>query len=127
MDIADEFHELDEINHCGFALLQYTVSLPEGRVTFENKNGRWIFDPNYVTLQIHYKRSNNIRISLRGNPNELEIHDELPLKAGMAGYSECSFECPSQMFAATSYIRRAFQIYNKGRNRNHTKPITINE
>jgi hypothetical protein len=114
-------------NHCGFALLQYAVSLPEGKVSFENKNGRWVFDPNYVTLQIHYKRTNNIRISLRGNPEEFQIQEELPLKAGMGGYSECSFEHPTQMYAATSYIRRAWQIYNKGRNRTHTKPKTINE
>lgn len=127
MDISDELNELNEINHCGFALIQYASSLPEGEVILNNKSGRWVFQPNYVTFQIHYKRTNNIRISLRGNPNEFQVMEELPLKSGMDGYSECSFDNPSQMFGAISYIRRAWQIYNKGRIREKTKPITMNE
>ena len=126
MNIADELEELNDINHCGFALLQYAVSLPE-IAEFNNKSGRWVCKPNYVTLQIHHKRANNIRLSLRGNPSEFEQHSELPLKAGMAGYSECSFNNCSQLFAAASYIRRAWQIFNKGRNRDHSCPTTIGE
>ena len=126
MELDQEMQMLDLINHCGFALFQYALSLPNC-ASFTNTNGRWVCSPNYVTLQVHHKRANNIRISLRGNPEEYEHYQELPLKPGMAGYSECSFESPAQMFAAISYIRRAWQIFNKGRGRTPTRPITIGE
>jgi len=120
--------QLDDINHCGLALLQYAATLPGNEYKqFENKNGRWVCDPNFVNFQVHYKRKNNIPISLRGNPAEFEKHDELPMKPGMAGYSECSFESRSQLFAAVSYIRRAWQIYKKGRSRRQTRPVTSGE
>ena len=126
MNIADELIELDDINHCSFALLQYAVSLPE-KATFTNKSGRWVLDPNFVAFQIHHKRANNIRISLRGNPTEFEEQPELALQPGMEGDSECSFESPAQLFAASAYIRRAWRIFNKGRGRDQTRPITIGE
>lgn len=62
MNIGDELQELDDINHCGFAMLQYAVSLPGNEFNeFINKNGRWVCDPNYVTYQ-----SPNLLISYLG-------------------------------------------------------------
>lgn len=127
MSIDIELSELQAIRHAGFALLEYAASLPDHYGGFENKSGRWVCEPNFVTLEIHHKRAQNIRISLRGNPDEFEHHDELPLKAGMNGYSECSFESPAQLFAAASYIRRAWQIFIKGRGRAKSRPVTIGE
>jgi hypothetical protein len=127
MSIDVELTELQAIRHAGFALLEYAASLPDSYGGFSNKNGRWVCEPNFVTFEIHYKRAQNIRISLRGNPEEFEQHEELPLKAGMNGYSECSFESNSQLFAATAYIRRAWQIFNKGRARTKSRPVTIGE
>ena len=127
MYLGEEISELEVISHAGHALVEYAAKLPDYFEGFTNKGGRWVGDPNYVTFQVHYKRTQKIRISLRGNPSEFQQHDELPLKGGMAGYSECVFDSNEQLFAAASYIRRAWQIYAKGRSRIPSKPVTVGE
>lgn len=126
LNISDELTELDGINHCGFALLQYAVTLIENG-SFIHKNGKWICKENFVTFQVHHKKTNNIRVSLRGYPTEYQEYSELLLKQGMKGYSEFVFEDTTQLFAASSYIRRALQLYKKGSRREHSRPITIGE
>ncbi|GAA0405364.1 hypothetical protein GCM10009133_12490 [Cocleimonas flava] len=117
MSIHEEIKELKYLAITGFALIDFAESISDGG-KFELNNKRWVIRPkNFVTLQPHWKQTLNIAISLRGNPHEFAELTELPLKEGMSGYSECKVTLPTQLAAATFYIRRAKELYTKGNRR----------
>lgn len=117
MSIYEEMKELKFLAITGFALVDYAESISDDG-KFELSNKRWVIRPNnFVTLQPHWKQTTNVAISLRGNPHEFAELPELPLKEGMSGYSECKVTLPSQLAAATFYIRRAKELYTKGSKR----------
>jgi len=125
MSLKDEIEKIPELKNIGLALVDYAVSLFHG-IEFEQSGTRWVARPkNYVTFEVHWKRAKNIAISLRGNPSEFLAFDELPLKQGMAGYSECKITNQSQLAAASTYIRRAAEIYQRGRDRERTTPRVV--
>ncbi|WP_206486579.1 hypothetical protein [Thalassotalea sp. G2M2-11] len=117
MNIRDNLNELGDLSIVGLAIADYSESIADNG-KFELNGKRWVIRPNnFVTLEPHWKRAKNIAISLRGNPSEFAEFKELPLKEGMSGYSECTITTPNQLAAAAFYIRRAQEIYSKGRNR----------
>ncbi|MCQ8130661.1 hypothetical protein [Methylomonas rivi] len=117
MNIRNELSNLSELTSIGLALADFCEALAEGGL-FERSDARWVMRPNnFVTLEPHWKRVKNIAISLRGKPEEFAPLPELPIKAGMSGYSECKVESPRQLAAAAFYIRRAHEIYERGRTR----------
>ena len=123
--IQDEMKKLGALAEVGVALVIYAESIADGG-KFELSGNRWVVRPNnFVTLEPHYQRALNIAVSLRGNPSEFAEFQELSLKEGMAGYSECSITKPSQLAAAAFYIRRAYELYQRGRNRMHKKQKII--
>lgn len=125
MSLKDEIEKLPELKNIGLALVDYTLSLFKG-LEFKQTGNRWVARPmNYVTFEVHWKRAKNIALSLRGNPSEFIAHEELPLKQGMAGYSECKITNHSQLAAASAYIRRAAEIYKRGRERDRTTPRVV--
>lgn len=117
--IQDEMKKMGLLAEIGAALVAYAESIADGG-KFELSGYRWVVRPNnFVTLEPHYIRALNIAVSLRGNPSEFAELPELPLKKGMAGYSECSITTPGQLAAASLYIRRASELYHRGKNRIH--------
>ena len=117
--IQNEMKKLGTLADVGAALVAYAESIADGG-KFELSGNRWVVRPNnFVTFEPHYQRALNIAVSLRGNPSEFAELSELPLKEGMAGYSECSITKPSQLAAAAFYVRRAHELYQRGRNRTH--------
>ncbi|WP_456426121.1 hypothetical protein [Rhodocaloribacter sp.] len=123
--IENELGKLKSLSRIGFALAEYAKAISDGGL-FEKSGNRWVMRPNnFVTLEPHYQRALNIAISLRGNPDEFADFPELPLKEGMHGYSECSVTESRQLAAATFYIRRAKEIYERGRSRTQKKQKII--
>ena len=117
MNIWDELKNLGPLATTAMALADFCEAIADGG-QFEKSDARWVIRPNnFVTLEPHWKRVKNVAISLRGNPSEFAPLPELPVKAGMSGYSECKIESASQLAAAAFYIRRAHEIYSRGRNR----------
>ena len=123
--LEQEISQLNELKHVGLALVQFATSLVEG-TSFQEHEHRWVARPNnFVTFEVHWQRARNIALSLRGNPNEFAALPELPLKAGMGGYSECRITDPKQLHAASSYIARAAELSRRGRTRVQSKPVVI--
>ena len=121
MNIRVEMANLGSLATIGLALADYCESIANGG-TFEQNGTRWVIRPNnYVTLEPHWKRVKNVAISLHGNPSEFAAMPELPLKTGMAGYSECKVESINQLAAAAFNVRQAKEIYSRGRNRTPKK------
>ncbi|WP_434148693.1 hypothetical protein ACR2R6_15685 [Methylocaldum gracile subsp. desertum] len=125
MSLEEEISKVTELKHVGLALLQYVQSLVEG-TEFQAHERRWVARPhNFVTFEVHWQRARNITISLRGNPSEFIQFSELPLKGGMAGYSECKVTSTNQLRAASSYIARAAELYKRGSRRIQKKPVVL--
>ncbi|QLE97786.1 hypothetical protein [Neptunomonas phycophila] len=123
--IQNEMKKLGILADVGAALVTYSESIAEGG-KFELSGSRWVVRPNnFVTFEPHYLRVLNIAVSLRGNPSEYAELPELPLKQGMSGYSECTITKPDQLAAAAFYIRRAYELFQRGRNRTQKKQILI--
>ncbi|QEE23171.1 hypothetical protein CS053_00655 [Rhodanobacter glycinis] len=117
MNIRDEMQKLGPLASTGVALADYSEAIAGGG-KFQLSGNRWVMRPdNFVTLEPHWKRTTNVAISLRGNPAEFAAMPELPISAGMAGYTECKVESPTQLAAAAFYIRHAHEIYGRGRGR----------
>lgn len=125
MALEDQIRNLDKIDRIGLALLDFVRAIHPGE--FELKGNSWIYRPdNFVTMDVHWQRANNLTLSLRGAPKEFDVRDCLPLSYGMGRvYSRCKIERPDQLDAASSYIRRALELYQRGRSRPITHPRTI--
>ena len=117
MTVEDEILKLRFISRIGLALIDFIQSIqPIGNFQFESNS--WVYRPNnFVAFDIHYQRANNITLSLRGQPNEFDHYTSLPIYAGRGNYSRCKIESSNQLDAAAYYIRRALELYNRGRTR----------
>lgn len=125
MSLKEEISNIPELKCVGLALLEFSEALIDG-TEFQAHDRRWVSRPhNFVTFEVHWQRAKNISISLRGNPTEFVQLSELPLKAGMAGYSECKVTSPKQLHAASSYIARAAELYQRGSKRVQKTPLVI--
>jgi len=122
VNIYDEIRNLENLSSIASALVKYAVSL-EPRIEFELKNKRWVpsNSKNFVTFEFHWKRTLNIRISLRGYPEEHCHLQELEIKGGMTGYSECTVNSEKHLMPATIAIWRAHQLFIKGSKRERKK------
>ena len=128
MTLEEEIAQLPTLKDMGIALVNFSKTLIDG-TTFELRGTRWVAHPeNFVTFEIHWKRAQNITLSLRGWPAEFLNHEEFPplqLSPGMAGYSGCKIEVPSQLAAAAYYIAKAASLYQAGSTRTRTQPRVI--
>lgn len=125
MSLEEEIAKVPELGYVGLALVQFARSLAEG-TEFQSHDRRWVARPhNFVTFEVHWQRASNIALSLRGNPSEFIQMPELPLRAGMAGYSECKVTSARQLHAACSYVARAGELYQRGAQRVRTKPVVV--
>lgn len=122
MDIREEINKIHSLRNAGLAFVDYVEALSPG-ILFKLKGRRWVPSENFVAFTIQHARSQNIAISLRGNPGEFAPFKELKLKKGMGrgSYTECIFDSPIQLPAVALCIQRAFEIYNKGGSRTKKK------
>src|SRR5438445_795244 len=122
MTIEQEIQQLESISPVGLALVAFARAIhPTGDFVLESRS--WIYRPdNFVTFDIHFQRANNITLSLRGGTSEFDEYPLLPLTIGMGHvYSRCKIERADQLDAASYYIRRALELYQRGRSRPHKK------
>jgi hypothetical protein len=128
MTLEEELSQLPELKSIGIALVDFSEALIGG-TKFELEGRRWVARPeNFVTFEIHWQRTQNITLSLRGRPEEFLSHAEFPalqLTEGMAGYSGCKIESASQLAAAAYYIAKAAALYQAGSKRTRTQPRII--
>jgi hypothetical protein len=118
MSLSQEIGNLDGIAPLGHALVEFVTAIHPGG-TFEREGKSWVYRPdNFVVFDVHYQRANNLTLSLRGAPREFETHADLPLIYGMGRvYARCKIESADQLDAAAYYIRRALELYKRGRSR----------
>ena len=125
MTLEDDIKKLKGITRVGFSLVDFIRSIHPGE--FQLEGNYWVYRPdNFVTIDVHWKRANNITLSLRGAPTEFVTHAGSPLTYGMGNvYSRCKIERADQLDAASYYIRRALELYQRGRSRPIRRPRTI--
>ena len=124
-NLLTQIDQLGDLKLTARALVVYALRLGEGE-HLEPAGRRWVSRPsNFVTFEVHHQIANNLTLSLRGNPAEFIEFNELRLRPGQAGYSECPVTDPIQLCAAAWYIRRAFELYHRGRSRVQTKPRLV--
>lgn len=114
--LQNELKKIPELEQSALQLVNLAYSLFPN-TSLKKKGRRWVFDPNFVTFQVQHARARNIAITLRGNPDEFPHHSAPKLKPDQAGYSIFRFSDPSQLSAASDYIKRAAELYKLGRNR----------
>jgi hypothetical protein len=157
MTIDDELKELPTLEIVGRALAQFVRSLHpkdkslgpvtqiygDGRPPFTEerypkgdfilRGKKWVYDPNFVTFTLHYTRTENITLSLRGHPSEFQQQEVLPLLpgrgavGGVGGYTECRITAPRQLAAAAACIERAYEIWHRGSLRTPTHPVSVEQ
>ena len=82
------------------------------------RNGRFVADPqNFIALDVCGTRVQSVTVNLRGRPFEFPELPELPLRSSLAAYSSFRFTKTDQLAAALLYVRRAADIYRRGRGR----------
>ena len=124
--IHEEIQKLHSLANVGMALVEYAQSLFPGLSLRANSQGRYVASPeNFVTFSIHYQRTSNITVTLRGNPDEFLSYPELPLKPDMNGYSSFKLTEVGQLAAASAHIRRAAEIFSRGRERQPKTPVVV--
>jgi len=96
-------------------LLDFIFRLEDG--DFTKKGSSWVYEPNFVVLNIHSERARNITLDLRGNVFEFPPFAHLPLAQAQNGYSRCKIEGILQFDAALVYIRYAHKFWKEGRDR----------
>jgi hypothetical protein len=118
VDLFNELSQLGSLADVSIALAKFAISMSkEGH--FDREGARWVLRPeNYVTLTPHYKRTDNLTVSLYGNHGEFLGFPELELKKGRGNsYSEFKLTRTDQLAAATFYIRRSKELRDQGRAR----------
>ena len=128
MSLEAEIQQLPSISQLGLALSAFVRAIHSpGEFVHEGRS--WVYRPdNFVTFDIHYQRARNITLSLRRAPTEFEQIPSLPLTAGMGYvYSRCKIERADQLDAAAYYIRRALELYSRGRSRELKKEVRIEQ
>ena len=106
------------LHHMGIALVQFAQTIyPESHFQPATSPGMWVLRPNnFVTFVV---RRDYIRLLLRGLPCEFPKYKGSLLTGSRGSYSTCKLRDPSQLHAATCYIKRAAKIYRAGRARTY--------
>lgn len=121
-----ELRQLGELEPLGIALARFVRALdPKG--TFRREGKQWVNRPdNFVTFSIHYKRTKNFVLSLRGHTAQYKEPAEKAgltdawlndLEHGMREYSKYRITSAAQLLAAAFFIRVAFDYPSRGRRR----------
>jgi hypothetical protein len=82
-ELLNECRSLRALSPVAESLVRYANSL--GISSFEKKGQRYVADPNFVTFEVHSQRTNNLTISLRGNPEEFLDFSRAPGERVSAG------------------------------------------
>jgi hypothetical protein len=113
-----EIEKLPVLSVAGVALAEFACSLFPGTELRAAANNRYVSRPhNFVTLTVHYQNARNITVTIRGNPFEFYEFDELPLVRDRSGYSTFKLTKVQQLAAALFYVRRAAELFERGRSR----------
>ncbi len=117
-DLHSELESLGNLHNPSIVMLDFIFGITDGNLgSFTKRGTQWVYEPNFITLSIHSQRANNVTICLRGNPHEFAQYNHLPLTPAQHGYCRCKVESVLQLDAALVYIRRAYELWSKGRNR----------
>ena len=124
-NIEIEIVELGSIARVAGGLVDFALALDKSN-GLEWDGSRHVTRPNnFATFVVHHKRANNLTVTLRGKPSEFEHQPELDVRADQNGYSIFKLERSDQLAAATLYVRRAFELFNRGRGRTVRSQKTI--
>ncbi|MCB1433839.1 MAG: hypothetical protein KDK75_15515 [Alphaproteobacteria bacterium] len=114
-----EVSKLSKIHRVAGGLVEFALSL-EPNSELKSEHGRYVVRPkNFVTFSVHSSRTNNLTVTMRGNPSEFEHTAELLVKKDQNGYSVFRLEEIGQLAAAANHIKRAHTLFDRGR----TRPI----
>lgn len=92
-------------------------SISKNGMKYYSKNKRWVASPNVVTITVQDARSNNLRVTVYGRPDEFKsIKPTLNIKEDMAGYSRFVINNNSQLPSAIEVIKHSYKLKkNRGR------------
>jgi hypothetical protein len=66
--LETEIEHLSQLKQVGLALVQFAAAQFPGVKFDSTDQGRFVASPeNFVTFTVHWKRANNITVTLRGN------------------------------------------------------------
>ncbi len=126
--LGEEAKFLPELTGTINALAAFAKTLIPGSM-YRKEGERFVLRPcAFATFTVRRKRSHHLTITLRGNIGEFAVERELPLinDRGSA-YASCNLRSPDGLAAAAGYIKRACEIYNRGRTRILKKPVITEE
>jgi hypothetical protein len=124
-DLSFQIGQLKTISASAQALADFSEAISKNS-HFQSEGNRFVLRPaNFVTFTVHYKRGNHITVSVRGAVSEFEGRKELAIKKDQNGYSAFKFESADQLEAATYYVKRAAELYERGRTRSKKTPKTV--
>ena len=126
--LEEEITRIPRLRNIGRALAEFSLSQFPGLQLQGDSQGRFVSRPhNFVTFKVHWKRAENITITLRGNPQEFPTLPELELKSDQHGYSSCKVTKAAELAAAALYIRRAAELYREGRQRDQRRQRLVDK
>ena len=122
--MVTEFEQIPRLEEVGVALTRFAMAISNSYPCCENE--QWVFRPeNFCTFNIQYKRAQHVSISLRGAPREFLQCDEQRLtdSMGNGAYSKFYLESPAQLAMAAMHVRRAYDLWTRGRSRRRTRLV----
>ena len=113
MTLDEELQRIPELTSVGRALVQFTMSLTNGRFVREQKT--WVYrPPNFVAFRVQHARAQTIALSLCGNWRTFEEEPVLRLSGGRNPmWVRCTIDSPRQLAAASYYIEHAFKVHSQ--------------
>ena len=113
MTLDEELQRIPKLTSVGRALVQFTMSLADGR--FAREGRIWVYrPPNFVTFCVQHARAKTIALSLCGNWRTFEEDPVLRISGGRNSmWVRCTIDSPRQLAAASSYIEHAFRAHSQ--------------
>lgn len=125
-NMTEEAGHLNTLSQSCRALAEFAQAI-SGTI-FQREGNQWVSRPdNFVTMTIQHARAQTVVVCVRGNPTEFRSDPALPfeVRPAQAGYSRFTIEHIEQLAGAADCIERAWTIYQRGRNRQHTQPHVV--
>src|SRR6478752_1087808 len=121
MDFFNEVNNLPRAwKALAIALLEYARGISSSEPVWENE--QWVFRAeNFVTFRIQHKRKYGLTLYLRGTQDEFANLPNKSVVNSVPGYSKIIVDDFSQSPEAFLAVRRAYDLYRRGRTRQKKK------
>jgi len=78
---------------------------------YHAKSGKWVAEPNVVTIKVQDARAKNLRITVYGKPEEFEnIKGSIKIEDDMASFSRFLIDSADQLNLAVNIIKHSYEL-----------------